>query len=233
MPEKKQTRKQTKGNCTFCNKELSKGTVSKHLATCSQRQAAIEKAESGKGTTELLFHFRVQDAYRKDFWLDLEMRGSKSLSNLDDYLRAIWLECCGHMSEFTIGGRSLSRQIGKQRKIVEVFQQSGETLNHIYDMGTSSETIIKLVTARQGKPLTSKPIVLMVRNQMPDDKCIECGESATALCIQCTVEDETWGTLCETHAESHHHTDYGEPMPLVNSPRLGMCGYNGPAEAPY
>jgi hypothetical protein len=135
------------------------------------------------------------------------------------------------MSEFTIGGRSLSRQIGKQRKLVEVFQY-GDTLNHIYDMGTSSETIIKLVTARQGKPLTSKPIVLMVRNQMPDDKCIECGESATDLCIQCTIEDETWGTLCKTHAESHHHTDY-ELMPLVNSPRLGMCGYDGPAEAPY
>lgn len=232
MPEKKQTRKQTKGNCTYCNKELSKGTASKHLATCPDRQAAIDKAAAGKGTSESLFHLRVQDAYRKDFWLDIEMRGSKSLNDLDNYLRAIWLECCGHMSEFTIGGRSLSRQIGKQRKLLEIFQY-GDTLNHIYDMGTSSETIIKFVAVREGKPLTIKPIVLMVRNQMPDDRCIECGESAVSLCTQCMWEDETWGTLCEKHAESHPHTDYGEPIPLVNSPRLGMCGYDGPAEAPY
>ena len=27
----------------------------------------------------------------------------------------------------------------------------------------------------------------------------------------------------------HPHDQYGEPIPLVNSPRLGMCGYDGPA----
>jgi len=32
------------------------------------------------------------------------MRGSATLTKLDDYLRAIWLECCGHLSKFTIGG---------------------------------------------------------------------------------------------------------------------------------
>jgi len=32
------------------------------------------------------------------------MRGSATLAKLDDYLRAIWLECCGHLSKFTIGG---------------------------------------------------------------------------------------------------------------------------------
>ena len=26
---------------------------------------------------------------------------------------------------------------------------------------------------------------------------------------------------------------YGDPISLVNSPRLGMCGYDGPAEPPY
>ena len=35
---------------------------------------------------------------------DLEMRGSATLAKLDDYLRAIWLECCGYLSGFTIGG---------------------------------------------------------------------------------------------------------------------------------
>jgi hypothetical protein len=128
--------KQSKGNCTFCDKELSKGGVTKHLATCVSRKAAIATAETGKGTTEILFHLRVQDAYRKEFWLDLEMRGSKSLNNLDSYLRSIWLECCGHMSEFLLGGGRFASQIGKQRKLNEVFQR-GDTLTHIYDMGTS------------------------------------------------------------------------------------------------
>jgi hypothetical protein len=224
--------KQTKGNCAFCQKELAKGGVSKHLATCASRKAAIAKAEAGKGKPETLFHLRVQDAYRKEFWLDLEMRGSKSLLHLDDYLRSIWLECCGHMSEFLLGGGRFAQEIGKQRKLVEVFGR-GDALTHIYDMGTSSETIVKLVGAREGKPLSAKPIGLMVRNQMPEEVCIVCAQPATHLCMECQYEDQVWGTLCAAHAEEHPHEDYGEPMLLVNSPRLGMCGYDGPAEPPY
>lgn len=34
-------------------------------------------------------------------------------------------------------------------------------------------------------------------------------------------------------ADLDPHDDYGEPIELVNSPRLGMCGYTGPADPPY
>jgi hypothetical protein len=33
--------------------------------------------------------------------------------------------------------------------------------------------------------------------------------------------------------EEHPHESYGEPTLLVNSPRVGLCGYEGPAEPPY
>jgi hypothetical protein len=39
--------------------------------------------------------------------------------------------------------------------------------------------------------------------------------------------------LCDEHAEDHPHDNYGEPIPLCNSPRMGQCGYDGPAEPPY
>lgn len=224
-------RKQSKGTCVYCDKELAKGGVSKHLATCPKRQTAIAKAEQGKGTSEMLYHLRVEDAYRKEFWLDLEMRGSKTLKDLDTYLRAIWLECCGHLSEF-LGSGSLAQQIGKQRKISEVLQPGGH-LTHIYDFGTSSETEIKVVGVREGKPTNSRAIALMARNIMPEEECIECGDRATHLCMECLIEDETWGTLCDKHTKTHPHDNYGEPIPLVNSPRLGMCGYEGPADPPY
>ncbi len=224
-------RKQSKGTCAYCEKEMAKGGVTKHLAACPQRQEAIAKAEQRKVNSETLYHLRVQDAFRIEFWLDLEMRGSKTLKDLDVYLRAIWLECCGHMSQFGAGG-GLARQIGMQRKISDVFQGGGE-LTHIYDFGTSSETLVKLVGTREGKPTTSRPIALMSRNTMPEDQCLECGQRATHLCIECLIEEDTWGTLCNEHAQTHPHDNYGEPIPLVNSPRLGMCGYTGPAEPPY
>lgn len=222
---------QSKGTCFYCGQTFSKAGITKHLSKCPQRQEAIAKAETQKGNPEQLYHLRIQDAYRSAFWLDLEMRGSKRLQVLDDYLRAIWLECCGHMSQFSAGG-GFERAVGMQRKISDVFQP-GVELTHIYDFGTSSETVIKCVEVREGKPLTSKAIALMARNLMPEYLCVECGKPATHLCMECLIEEQTEGTLCDKHTKQHPHEDYGDPIPLVNSPRLGMCGYDGPAEPPY
>lgn len=123
-------------------------------------------------------------------------------------------------------------EIPKKHRASEVFEP-GIELTHIYDFGTSSETLIKVVGLREGKPTTSHPIALMARNRMPEAQCIECGQPAAWLCVECLYEEERWGTLCGAHAQTHPHDDYGEPLPLVNSPRLGMYGYDGPAEPPY
>jgi hypothetical protein len=91
--------------------------------------------------------------------------------------------------------------------------------------GTSSHTQVRVVGARQGKPLTC--------NDAPRLQCVECERPARWLCYECMVEHDEPGTLCDTHAQGHPHADYGEPVPLVNSPRTGMCGYVGPADPPY
>jgi len=223
--------KQSKGKCTYCKQEIIKSSMAKHLSTCPPRLEIITKAERQKGSSETLYHLRVQDAWQNEFWLDLEMRGSAILKDLDNYLRAIWLECCGHLSQFSFGRRERG-EISKRQSANQVFER-GVELTHIYDFGTSSETLIKVMGIREGKPTTSHPIALMARNLMPEARCIKCGKPATCLCMECLVEDEKWGALCDEHAKTHPHGEYGEPLPLVNSPRLGMCGYDGPAEPPY
>ena len=126
----------------------------------------------------------------------------------------------------------MADNLAKSRKVDIVFQSSLE-ITHIYDMGTSSETLLKRVDQREGSPLTRRAVVLMARNQMPVAVCQDCGDPATHLCIECMEEGEETPTLCTAHAQSHPHDNYGEPIKLVNSPRLGMCGYTGPAVAPY
>ena len=159
------------------------------------------------------------------------MNGSAPLEKLDTYLRAIWLECCGHLSKFTIGGWG-GRDIAKSRKADWIFGPS-LVLRHLYDFGTTSETDIKVVRPREGKATTKLPIALLTRNIMPETICQECGELARWLCIECLYEKGESGYLCEAHVEDHPHYNYGDPMPLFNSPRVGMCGYDGPAEPPY
>ncbi len=226
---------ESRGACAFCGEELTKRSVAKHIAACPGYQQAAAKSKPcpearGKGS-EILWRIRAQDAYDKDYWLELEMRGSASLTQLDKYLRAIWLECCGHLSEFTIGGWG-GRKVGKARAADEVFEP-GLVLRHLYDFGTTSETDIRVLERQQGKPLTKHPITLLARNLPPKFTCQECGQPAAWICIECQIEAEKPGLLCEEHAEEHPHENYGGVMPVVNSPRMGMCGYDGPAEPPY
>lgn len=38
------------------------------------------------------------------YWLGVEAKASARLRHLDQFLRRIWLECCGHLSKFEIAG---------------------------------------------------------------------------------------------------------------------------------
>jgi hypothetical protein len=224
-------RPENPGTCAYCGDIITKRGVVKHLDKCPKRQEAHSAAEASSRPVEMLWHLRVQDAYDKDFWLDLEMVGSASLDKLDKYLRAIWLECCGHLSKFTIGGWG-GQDIGKARQANAIFEP-GIALRHLYDFGTTSETDIKVVGFREGIVPTKHPIALLARNRMPEFACQECGQPAQWLCIECVYEEDNSGYLCDDHMEEHPHENYGKPMSLVNSPRTGMCGYDGPAEPPY
>lgn len=222
---------ESRGICLFCGETVVKRSVSKHLARCPKRQEQSLAAQSSARAEDTIWHLRVQSADAKEYWLDLEMIGSSTLEKLDRYLRAIWLECCGHLSEFSIGGWG-GTVIGKARKANSIFE-SGLVLRHLYDFGTTSETDIHVVGSRTGRPLTKHPIFLMARNNPPDLRCQECGQPAVWLCIECLYEEGATGLLCDTHSEEHSHNEYDGYMPIVNSPRIGMCGYEGPADPPY
>lgn len=230
MPRKKQTR----GNCAFCGKSYTRGGLRKHLAACAARKDAIEKAEASKRKAQPLYHLVVYDAYEKtDYWLHLEVSGTARLGDIDAYLRAIWLECCGHMSAFNAGRNPyLSPELEMGLPVDRVFK-SVEKLVHIYDFGTSSETLVDVAEVRKGRPLTKHPVFLMARNDPPEYPCMECDATAQFFCPECAYEYGETGLLCQKHGESHPHDDYGGVIQLFNSPRSGMCGYDGPAEPPY
>ena len=223
-------KKQTRGTCLYCGREMTRGGLSKHLYTCLQRLEAIGAANEQSGTNEQQYHLVVRDAWAGDFWLHIEMSSSSTLEDLDSYLRTIWLECCGHLSRFSIG--RWNDEIPMHTPLRRLPKSITE-LYHIYDFGTSSETVVEWVDQRHGKSTTSHPVTLMARNTMPEIQCMKCTDQATWLCLECISEHDTSGTLCDAHASSHPHEEYGDPLPLVNSPRSGMCGYEGPAEPPY
>ena len=224
-------KKQTRGNCGYCGREFTKGSMLRHLPTCPRRAEIVAESDRKRGKASSLTHLRVLDE-SGDFWLDLEMQASTTMQDLDRYLRAIWLECCGHMSMFSTGGWAEENELSMKTRIDRVLRPGVELL-HIYDFGDTSETLVRGVAVREGRPTTSRPIALMARNNMPDTPCMECDQTATHFCVECLYEHDADGMLCRQHEETHPHGDYGDPLPIANSPRTGMCGYDGPAEPPY
>ena len=210
---------------------MTRGGMARHLPGCGRRREAVAAADAGNGARTELVHLQVRDGYDGHYWLNLEVDAEATLKQLDHYLRRIWLECCDHLSQFSVGGWR-GAPIGMTRKVGMVFRP-GLEVTHIYDFGTSSVTLLQAVGVRAGKRTTKHPIALMARNALPTVPCEECDAPATRICMQCVYDEDREGTLCEAHAAAHPHDEYGEPMPLVNSPRVGMCGYDGPAEPPY
>lgn len=224
-------KKQSKGVCFFCNREMTKGGMRRHLASCKERQQSIEEIKDGDHQVQNLYHLQVYSSSGANYWLNLEMSGAARLGELDDYLRAIWLECCGHLSQFYADKR-YGREISMKEKIYNVFQP-GTELVHIYDFGSSTELKITMVDKRRGAPITPNPVFLMARNNQPEILCAECDKPAKWIDMASLYETGNYVLLCTEHAEDDPDIYVDECLPIVNSPRTGVCGYTGPAEPPY
>jgi hypothetical protein len=162
---------------------------------------------------------RIQSRYDKRYWLDVAVSPETTLTELDHFLRNIWLECCGHLSEFSTSGRPV-RVLRPSLKVSEAFGRS-KSIDYVYDFGSSTQLVIK-----RGKsvPAQGKGVTLLTRNEPLEHRCNECDLPAVAICLECSLEEDS--LFCEEHEQSH---ECGEEslMPVVNSPRMGVCGYGG------
>jgi hypothetical protein len=209
MPRKPESR----DACPYCGEIIPNHGVAKHQAQCPKWHEILLTAESGTQPVETLWHLRVQVAYNKNIWLDLEMLGTASLDKLDKYLCAFRLDYCGHQGMFRIVGCS-EKKIGKAHQTKSTFE-TGLLLRHLHDFSTTSETDIRVVGFREEKTTTQYPIALLARNRMPE-----------AVCQECLYEAENGGYLCGEHVKIHPHEYDGAPMRLVNSPNSGIWDYD-------
>lgn len=198
------------GTCSICAAELKKATAAKHLAAC---------LAGTPGTTAYVIVRAEGGGIAGEYWLFAAVPAICTLKDLDSFLRRTWLECCGHMSEF----RSGRMPVPKSVRVGEF--DKGEKLVHEYDFGDTTELVITFGdTVRAGKLPGREKIKLVARNTPPEVVCDVCGKPAVAICPMCAYEGEGW--LCDECIETH---ECGEEMllPVTNSPRCGICGYEG------
>src|SRR5205814_9316988 len=86
------------GICSFCQSEIDKRKMTQHLKYCKQRASTIAEENASSTPKTKLFSLLVEGHYNPQYWMNLEIPDSEELATLDDFLRAIWLECCDHLS---------------------------------------------------------------------------------------------------------------------------------------
>lgn len=217
-------KQESKGKCGFCKNTFSKGAMTKHLASCEQRKAASEISSSKqKPQKTKLFHLVAEGHDLPEYWIHLEASAKATLEDLDRFLRNIWLECCGHLSAFTIKGESYDGEGDMDDVTLGKVLSSGVKFYHEYDFGSTTELALKVVSEWEGQ-VSDEAILLMARNDPPSILCESCGKPATQVCVECLWKNEGW--LCNKCAKKH---ECGDDMllPVVNSPRVGVCGYTG------
>ena len=223
-------RQMSKGKCNLCGGTFGKAAMTKHLKSCRQKESGSGQPSASRSKHPAkAFHIVVQGRYAPDYWMHLEVPADAKLEVLDDFLRGIWLECCGHLSAFTIEGTTFSvspmAEYGDRSMRAKLggVLNPGMTFYHEYDFGTTTHLTLKVVS-QQESDAKATDIRVLARNEPPPIKCTSCEAPATQVCTECLWSGEGW--LCDACAADH---GCGEDMllPVVNSPRVGMCGYTG------
>lgn len=226
------------GKCNLCGESFSKKTMTNHLNKCRKESASGakpgDKKKTGKPKKAQVVHLLVEGRYLPEYWMHLELPAKATLEDLDYFLRDTWLECCGHLSAFRIGEDSYTGpveaadQFGDQDMCVKLGEVLGprKKFYHEYDFGTTTELALKVVSMAEGE-LRGRGVQVLARNDPPPIPCSSCGKPAAEVCRECLWDDKGW--LCKKCASQH---ECGEEMllPVVNSPRVGQCGYTGPEE---
>lgn len=201
------------GKCELCGIVDSQSALAAHLVSC------VEK-HNGIGTPEPAVLIQFEGEEDPQYWLMVEARANATFQHLDTFLRKIWLECCGHMSTF----RKDRFEISKRTKIGDKLAAPGTVLLYDYDMGSTTSLVVTLIGSRQGV-LGKAPLRILARNTAIEWHCVQCPSPATLVCPYCYIERS--GLFCDADAEVHEHADDDIFLPVVDSPRMGVCGYTG------
>ncbi len=235
----------TDGTCFLCGETYTKRGMARHLRSC------LPEEQTG---TKPVVVFRIAGEHRTDYWLHAAVDATTTLATLDSFLRGFWLECCGHMSAFTVGdvrfvrpysGDEMATSFGIRRRSMDdtielALPPEVDEFGYEYDFGSTTALVVRDVarghwdlaelaaTSEREDTVEQDGIVLLTRNDRPDCACTTCGDPASEICQTCLRTRGPEALFCRDCADDHEAgCDRPAYLPVVNSPRSGVCGYTG------
>jgi len=102
----------------------------------------------------------------------------------------------------------------------------GQKFSYEYDFGSTTELNLRVISERDGVVQEGEegdPVTILARNEPPIILCKVCGKPATQVAGgYYNVEENAYCNKCARRSE-----DAEMMLPVVNSPRVGVCGYTG------
>ena len=108
-----------------------------------------------------MLHISIESIDFPEYWIHILVYTKTTFRTLDNFLRDIWCECCGHLSGFWIDKPFGTARIGKRSKIGEILMPKMKFF-YVYDFGTSTILLLKVHDMYQVS--TKNRIILLARN---------------------------------------------------------------------
>ena len=245
------------GTCYICHQTLPGNRIHRHLLHCIESRTGLKPSQDPRRrdrrrTAQKTAHLSVR-ARERPHWMELGVRCDATLRDLDWFLRAVWMECCGHVSDFMIGYYIYSEMVPRSG---DPWRHTGKTVNaaipplarfeYEHDYGSPTKLDLEhcavfgeLVQAvSPAQPWHGGKIVILARNN-PLQVCLRCGRPAHWRAdlelgeFEVYEEDfyESEGVLCADDLDPITFCEECAPaasdlLPLPNSPRVGVKCYD-------
>lgn len=220
--------------CGLCGERVKVKGLTRHLASCREAHPATQGKQE-----RTVFTLKVCGRYEPGYFLYLEMTDNMTLDDLDGFLRGVWLECCGHMSQFIIGGVYYSAPTEEAFDLSDFgmpenkdsgiglgeILTKGLTFGYEYDFGSTTELVMKVAGVRQGLDAPLKKPVVLARNDPPAWVCADCGKPAVRVDSMRGYGIGKDNVCCATCARERGKADECGFLNIANSPRTGVCAY--------
>ena len=102
----------------------------------------------------------------------------------------------------------------------------GQKFTYEYDFGSTTDLALRVVSEREGVVQDEEDeIAILARNSAPVIPCCVCGQPAKR--VVSGYFDVEENAYCSKKCAKKNKESYEEMLPVVNSPRVGVCAYTG------
>ncbi len=106
----------------------------------------------------------------------------------------------------------------------------GQKFTHEYDFGSTTYLALRVVSEREGfiEDKESDNIEILASNNAPEMPCVVCGKPAKKVApgYYFGIEEHAYCSA-KCAKKNKEEFSYEEMLPVVNSPRVGVCAYTG------